>query len=80
MARLPSGKTATYTIDAEGLKVGDVRFRVELRSQNSAQPVIQEEATRVYDPTAPQRVPPPPPPAGVNMGVPPITVRLSAAK
>jgi uncharacterized repeat protein (TIGR01451 family) len=48
--RVPPGERLEYTIRAKGLKAGDVRFRVELRSQALQQPVTQEESTRVYDP------------------------------
>ncbi len=59
------GQTLKYTIEAEALKPGDVRFRVELRAQTLQQPVLEEEPTRIYNPAVP---PPPPPPGG---GVPP---------
>ena len=47
-------------IEAEGLRPGDVRFRVELRAQgiDPREPVIEEESTRIYD--SGQGVPKPP--------------------
>ena len=41
----------SYTVDVKALKEGDVRFHVELRSLTlGAQPVIEEESTRIYAP------------------------------
>jgi uncharacterized repeat protein (TIGR01451 family) len=56
-------QTVRYLIEAEGVKAGDVRFQVEMRSQALAQPVIEEESTTIYEPRpAPAAVPPVPPP------------------
>jgi uncharacterized repeat protein (TIGR01451 family) len=46
---LGAGQKAEYLLDARGLEVGDVRFRVEMRSPTltSGQPVIKEESTHV---------------------------------
>src|SRR5207248_10478927 len=72
-------QTVEYIVEAEALKPGDVRFRVELRSQTLGNtPVVEEESTNIYDagkrpappasgtqPTpAPGRVGPPPPSPG----------------
>ena len=43
--------SVSYTVDVKALKEGDVRFHVELRSADlGAQPVIEEESTRIYAP------------------------------
>jgi uncharacterized repeat protein (TIGR01451 family) len=42
-------QTLTYTIRVEGVKPGDVRFRVLLRGETLRTPVIKEQATRIYD-------------------------------
>jgi uncharacterized repeat protein (TIGR01451 family) len=41
-----------YQIECTALRVGDVRFRVEMRSASltSGQPVVEEEATRIVEP------------------------------
>jgi len=41
-----------YQIEAQALRAGDVRFRVELRSASltSGQPVIEEESTHIVEP------------------------------
>ena len=64
---LDPGKALAFTIEAETLKPGDVRFRIEIRSPilESGLPIIEEEATRIIDagqanPPAPPANPPPP--------------------
>jgi len=78
-------QTVEYIVEAEAIRAGDVRFRVELRSQTLGNvPVVEEESTNIYDagarpappasgtqPTpAPGRVGPPPPSPG-PVGSPP---------
>jgi uncharacterized repeat protein (TIGR01451 family) len=47
-------QTLTYTIEAEGLKAGDVRFRTTLQAPTLQSPVVKEESTTIFDPkTAP---------------------------
>jgi uncharacterized repeat protein (TIGR01451 family) len=48
-------QTVTYTIEVEGKKPGDVRFRVELRGETLQKPVLKEASTTVYDPAAPPK-------------------------
>ncbi|HYT88088.1 MAG TPA: hypothetical protein VEL76_05165 [Gemmataceae bacterium] len=43
-------QTLEYTIEAEGVKAGDARFRAELRSQALERPVVEEQSTRVIEP------------------------------
>jgi hypothetical protein len=43
-------QTLEYTIEAEGVKAGDARFRAELRSTALERPVVQEQSTRVFAP------------------------------
>jgi uncharacterized repeat protein (TIGR01451 family) len=43
------GKTLDYTIEVEGRKAGDVRFRTELRAASLTTPVIEVESSRIYD-------------------------------
>ncbi len=74
------GQALKYTIEAEAIKPGDVRFRVELRSQTLQTPVLEEESTRIYNPGVPPEgpapgrppgggmLPPPPPPAAPGAG------------
>jgi uncharacterized repeat protein (TIGR01451 family) len=55
-------QTVTYTIEAQALQPGDVRFRAELRSASLREPVIKEESTNIYAPpngAAPRPVPAP---------------------
>jgi hypothetical protein len=42
-------QTLTYTIEVEGLKPGDVRFRAELRGQTLEKEVVKEASTTIYD-------------------------------
>ena len=46
------GSERNYFIDVGTLKAGDVRFRVELRAPNLAEPFFQEESTRIFRPEA----------------------------
>jgi uncharacterized repeat protein (TIGR01451 family) len=58
-------QTLEYTVEAEALQAGDVRFRAELRSQTLGNvPVIEEESTNIYDAGSSGR--PQPPPAGTQ--------------
>jgi uncharacterized repeat protein (TIGR01451 family) len=47
-------QTANYSIEVEALQAGDIRFKVELRSDSNPQtktdPIIEEESTIVYPP------------------------------
>jgi uncharacterized repeat protein (TIGR01451 family) len=47
-------QTANYSVDVEALQAGDLRFKVELRSESNPQtktdPIIEEESTIVYPP------------------------------
>jgi uncharacterized repeat protein (TIGR01451 family) len=60
-----------FTIEAQAMRPGDVRFSVELRAQgiNPADPIREEESTRIYDTgqaaPPPPVIPPPPPPPGL---------------
>jgi uncharacterized repeat protein (TIGR01451 family) len=52
-------QTVEYIVEAEALKAGDVRFRVELRSQTLGNtPVVEEESTNIYDAGTRPRPPP----------------------
>jgi hypothetical protein len=42
-------QTLTYTIEVEGLKAGDVRFRAELRGQTLEKEMVKEASTTIYD-------------------------------
>jgi uncharacterized repeat protein (TIGR01451 family) len=68
---LPPKQTLNYSIDVQALQVGDVRFRVELRSLMLKDPVIKEESTNIYDATAPPRPAPAPPTAAPPAGAAP---------
>jgi uncharacterized repeat protein (TIGR01451 family) len=52
-----------YRITVRALTPGDARFRVELRSGLSTEPVVEEESTTVFRPIAPGGAAPPRPPA-----------------
>lgn len=58
LKELAPGAQVTYEVFVKALKVGDVRFRVELRADqlDSGQPVIEEESTLLF--ADPERVPP----------------------
>lgn len=45
---VPPGQKLSYTIEAQALEPGDVRFRVKLTSSTSSEPVIEEESTNIY--------------------------------
>jgi uncharacterized repeat protein (TIGR01451 family) len=47
---LQSKQTLNYTIEAQALQPGDVRFQVELRSASLREPVIKEESTNIFVP------------------------------
>jgi uncharacterized repeat protein (TIGR01451 family) len=58
-------QTWTYTIEADALKAGDVRFRVELRGSGlGGVPVIKEESTNIYPPANGNGAAPAPAPKG----------------
>jgi uncharacterized repeat protein (TIGR01451 family) len=63
-------QTVTYIIEAQALKPGDVRFRVELRSASLREPVIKEESTNIYVPPNGTGTAPAAPPAAQPGGVP----------
>jgi uncharacterized repeat protein (TIGR01451 family) len=66
-----------YFVDVQAIQAGDVRFRVELRSQTLGNvPVVEEESTNIYDAgtgtrPAPSPAGTPPPPAPMPPGLPP---------
>jgi uncharacterized repeat protein (TIGR01451 family) len=70
-------QTLTYTIQVEGVKQGDVRFRAELRGETLTSPVLKEAPTTIYDPQAPLGPPPmgPAPMAPPPMGPAPLPVK-----
>jgi uncharacterized repeat protein (TIGR01451 family) len=41
-------QTLSYSVQVQALQPGDVRFRVELRSAQLREPVIEEESTTIY--------------------------------
>jgi hypothetical protein len=45
---LQSAETATYTVKVKAIKVGDARFKVELRATHLSGPVTKEESTTIY--------------------------------
>lgn len=62
---LPPGQKLTYTIEAQALEPGDVRFRAKLTSSTSSEPVIEEESTNIYAaPSVGPATPSPVPDAG----------------
>ena len=48
LARLSPNNQALYKIQAQGVRTGDPRIRVQLLSDESPNPVLKEESTRVY--------------------------------
>lgn len=48
LASLAPQATATYKVKVKGTKVGDVRFRVEMKSDQMDSPVMETESTRIY--------------------------------
>jgi uncharacterized repeat protein (TIGR01451 family) len=81
LATLEPGKIATYTIQAEGKKAGDVRFEAKLFCDILTQPVTETESTTIVGilgagagppvpaiaPAIPANPPPPPPPPGPGL-------------
>jgi uncharacterized repeat protein (TIGR01451 family) len=61
IAALQAKQTITFTIEAQGLQPGDVRFRAELRSAALSNPVVKEESTTIFVPGNGNGAPPPPP-------------------
>jgi uncharacterized repeat protein (TIGR01451 family) len=47
---LPPKQSLYYTVDAQALQPGDVRFKVELRSASLREPVVKEESTNIFVP------------------------------
>jgi uncharacterized repeat protein (TIGR01451 family) len=47
---LQAKQTVIYTVEAQGMQPGDVRFRAELRSAALSGPVVKEESTTVFAP------------------------------
>jgi hypothetical protein len=47
---IEAGTERNYIIEVDTLKPGDVRFRVEMRAPGLAEPVFEEESTRIFDP------------------------------
>jgi uncharacterized repeat protein (TIGR01451 family) len=43
-------QTLNYTVEAQALQAGDVRFKVELRSTSLREPVVKEESTNIFLP------------------------------
>jgi uncharacterized repeat protein (TIGR01451 family) len=43
-------QTFNYSVEAQALKAGDVRIRVDLRSTALSGPVFKEQATNIFDP------------------------------
>lgn len=57
------GQSLLYSIVAEGLSVGDARFRIEMRSTSlGPEPVVEEESTTIYRPLGGGELPPRPVP------------------
>jgi uncharacterized repeat protein (TIGR01451 family) len=48
LSRLEPGQQATWTIEAKGTDTGDVRFRVELNSDQMTSSAMEEESTHIY--------------------------------
>jgi hypothetical protein len=69
-------QTLEYTVEAQGMKPGDVRFRVELRAPALKEPVVREESTRVYQAPPGAGARGPEPPAVPTVSVDRIPVRL----
>jgi uncharacterized repeat protein (TIGR01451 family) len=47
IAEIRPGQAVTFRVEAEAVAIGDARVRVEANSSSAAEPVVQEEATRV---------------------------------
>jgi uncharacterized repeat protein (TIGR01451 family) len=67
---VPAGQQLNYEVFVEAKKVGDVRFRTELRSATLLKPVIEEESTTIWNPPA-NRPAALEPPAGTPPSTPP---------
>ena len=48
IAKLPAKGEASYTVRIEGTQAGDHRFTVQMKSDETTTPVVEEESTRVY--------------------------------
>lgn len=48
LASLPAKQTVLYHIEVKGTKTGDLRFHVELQSDQMSSPVMETESTHVY--------------------------------
>lgn len=48
IVRLAAKEKASYTIQVRGKTAGDQRFKVQMTSDDTTEPVIEEESTRVY--------------------------------
>lgn len=46
--RLPAKAESTYSVRVEGVQPDDHRFKVQMTSDNTTSPVVEEESTRVY--------------------------------
>ena len=46
--KLPAKGESTYTVRVEGTQAGDQRFTVQMTSDETTKPVVEEESTRVY--------------------------------
>jgi uncharacterized repeat protein (TIGR01451 family) len=57
---LQAKQTITYTVEAQALAPGDVRFRAELRSTALRTFVVKEESTTIFAPANGNGTPPPP--------------------
>jgi len=49
LATLAAGANTVYKVTVKGIGVGDVRFRVELNSDQITSPVMETESTHIYD-------------------------------
>jgi uncharacterized repeat protein (TIGR01451 family) len=63
-------QTLSYSVQVQAVQPGDVRFRVELRSAQLREPVIEEESTTIYSP-GPSPAPSPPAGTGARPPAPP---------
>lgn len=48
IVRLPAKGESTYKVRVEGVQAGDQRFTVQMTSDDTTSPVVEEESTRVY--------------------------------
>jgi uncharacterized repeat protein (TIGR01451 family) len=49
VVRLAADETATWKVKVRGTRAGDMRFRVQVDSEQHGRPVRETEATRVFD-------------------------------